>query len=68
MMKKQLAQRLARRAGVTNAEAADHLDRVVHQIVTKLRKGRTVPLPGLGKLKPAGATVAFEPEKPRGRR
>jgi len=53
MRKTQLAGQLARQSGVTRAEAADRLDRVVHQIVTKLRNGRSAALPGLGQFLPA---------------
>jgi len=56
MKKPDLAKRLARRSGLTVGEAADQLDRVVHQIVRKLRKGQEARLPGLGK---------FSPEKPK---
>lgn len=52
MRKQDLARRLARRAGVTPAEAADQLDRVVHQIVSRLRRGERALLPGLGMFKP----------------
>jgi hypothetical protein len=55
MRKTQLAGRLARQSGVTKAEAADRLDRVVHQIVTNLRKGRVAMLPGLGQFLPSKA-------------
>jgi hypothetical protein len=53
MRKTQLAGRLARQSGLTKAEAADRLDRVVHQIVSKLRKGHSAALPGLGQFLPA---------------
>lgn len=62
MRKTQLTTRLARESGVTKAEAADQLDRVVHQIVTNLRKGRSAALPGLGKFKP-GEKWQFEFDK-----
>ena len=52
MKKSELARRLARRKGVSPAEAADELDRVVHQILAKLRKGQAAPLPGLGNFLP----------------
>jgi len=42
---------MARRAGVTQAEAADRLDCVVHEILVRLRRGQEANLPGLGKLK-----------------
>lgn len=52
MKKPQLAKRLAKRSGVSEAEAADTLDRVVHEIVSNLRNGQTVQLPGLGRFTP----------------
>jgi hypothetical protein len=66
MRKIQLAGRLARQSGVTKAEAADRLDKVVHQIVTKLRKGHSATLPGLGHFLPARSPAGkwvfeFEP-------
>ena len=63
MKKPELAKRLARQENVSRAEAADHLDRVVHRIVSGLRKGKSMPLPGLGKFTP-GETWGFEPEDP----
>jgi nucleoid DNA-binding protein len=67
MKKPEMAKRLARQVGVSNAEAADQLDHVVHQILAKLRKGRAAPLPGLGRftLGPQGL-FQFEKEKRRG--
>ena len=71
MKKSELARRLARRKGVTQAEAADELDRVVNQILAKLRAGQSAPLPGLGNFLP-GPKGAFhfekEPRGPRGRK
>ena len=58
-MRKTLTNRLARKAGVTKAEAADQIDRVVHQILTNLRKGQPASLPGLGHFEP-GETWKFE--------
>lgn len=52
-MKKQgLAKRIAKQCGVSPAEAADQLDRVVHDIVSRLRKGEAAQLPGLGSFTP----------------
>lgn len=63
MKKPDIAKLMARRSGVTQAEAADRLDRVLHEIVAELRRGGEAKLPGLGKFKhgPDGR-VAFEPE------
>jgi len=49
MKKPELAKGLALASGLTEAEAADRLDRVVNDIIGKLRKGKPAPLPGLGK-------------------
>jgi nucleoid DNA-binding protein len=51
MRKPEMAKRLARRSGVSTAEAADRLDRAVYQILEKLRRGQEAPLPGLGKFR-----------------
>jgi len=64
MRKTELARRLARRSGVSKAEAADQLDRVVNQIVSNLRNGCVASLPGLGQFRP-GKTIQFEFEKER---
>ena len=48
MNKPELAKGLALASGLTEAEAADRLDRVVNDIIAKLRKGKPAPLPGLG--------------------
>ncbi len=62
MRKQELARRLARRSGVTPAEAADELDRVVHRIVSRLRRGERAELPGLGMFRP-GRRWAFDAER-----
>jgi len=46
----ELAQELAREAGLAQAEAKDQIEELVQRIVKKLRRGRPVALPGLGKL------------------
>ena len=63
MKKPEIAKRLARQTGVSEAEAADRLDRVVHQILANLRQGKETPFPGLGRFVGApGGKVGFEPE------
>jgi nucleoid DNA-binding protein len=63
MKKPDIAKRLARESGVSEAEAADRLDRVVHQILTDLRSGKTATLPGLGRFRSgANGKVRFQPE------
>lgn len=62
MKKREIANQLARKSGVSPAEAADRLDYIVHQILTQLREGKEAPLPGFGTfaLGPDGE-VTFEP-------
>ena len=63
MKKPDIAKRLARESGVTEAEAADRLDRVVHDILTNLRSGKSATLPGLGRFRSgAGGKVRFQPD------
>jgi nucleoid DNA-binding protein len=64
MKKDELATRLARKARVSKAAAADRLDEVIHDILSSLKRGRTATLPGLGKFVP-GKRTAFEFE-PKG--
>jgi nucleoid DNA-binding protein len=52
MNKSDLAKRLSKQKRLSKAEAADELDRVVHQILLNLRKGRPAQFPGLGSFKP----------------
>ena len=51
MKKPDIAKSMARRARVSPAEAADRLDRVVHEILIRLKQGKEADLPGLGRLK-----------------
>jgi nucleoid DNA-binding protein len=66
MKKPQLAKRLAKRSGVSRVEAADQLDRVVNDIVSQLRSGQPVPMPGLGTFVP-GRTWNFQFDKSKDR-
>ena len=50
MNKSDLSTRLAKQARVSKAQAADQVDRVVHQIVRNLRKGQSARFPGAGEL------------------
>jgi nucleoid DNA-binding protein len=66
MKKPDIARQLARRSRVSQAEAADRLDSVLHKILRDLRDRKEAALPGVGKFrhKPDGS-VAFEPEARR---
>ena len=50
MKQEELARELAREARLPAATANDRVDELVHRIIKKLRRGRPVELPGLGKL------------------
>jgi hypothetical protein len=58
MKKEQLAQRLARESGITPAAAADQLDRILNDILKRVRNGESASLPGLGTFWP-GPKPAF---------
>jgi nucleoid DNA-binding protein len=62
MKKEQLARRLAREAGITPAAAADQLDRVLNEILKRVRHGQSASLPGLGTFWP-GPKPAFSFEQ-----
>jgi len=53
MKKPEIARKIARHAGLSAAEAADSLDRIVNDIVDKLRHGKEAEIPGLGRFHPA---------------
>lgn len=50
MKQKDLARTLAEQTRQTPAQAQDEIDKLVHRILTALREGRPVELPGMGKL------------------
>ena len=60
MKKLEIAKGLAEASGLTEAEAADRLDRVVNDILARLRRGERAALAGLGSFtgKPGGK-IAF---------
>jgi nucleoid DNA-binding protein len=63
MKKPDIAKRLATRSGCSEAEAADSLDRMVHHILSNVRKGKPAALPGLGRfLQDADGNLTFELE------
>ena len=63
MKRPDIAKGMARRAGVSQAEGADRLDRVVHHILSNLRAGKSAALPGLGRFKQgADGQIVFEKE------
>ena len=59
MKQTDLAVRLAGKSKISPGEAADQIDRIVHRIKKRIRRGKPAALPGLGRFKP-GATPEFE--------
>lgn len=60
MKKPEIARQLARRSRVSQAEAADRLDRFLCKIVADLRHGKESALPGLGSFrKTPGGRLTF---------
>jgi len=51
MRRQELAKTLARQKRLSRAAAQDRVDEVVHKILKKLKSGRPVTLPGVGKLR-----------------
>jgi len=67
MNKSDLAARLAKQTNSSKAEAADQLDRVVHEIIFNLRNGQPAPFPGLGSFRPGEKwRFQFDAEAPKG--
>lgn len=63
MNKRDLAARLARSSGLPKAAAADQVDRVVNEILLRLRRGEPARLPGLGTLvRDAAGGIRLTPE------
>ena len=64
---KSLVKHLAKEKRLSDAEAAERVDRAVCDVLRKLRKGRDVRIPGVGRLL-AGVRTTLEPEVDRGGR
>ena len=60
-----LISRLAAKSKLPPAKAADGVDKLVHRILTKVRKGETAELPGLGKFR-SGDGLQFSSETAQG--
>lgn len=50
MKREDLARRLAQETHQSRSQARDQVDEVMHRILKSLREGRSVELPGVGKL------------------
>ena len=56
---KTIVRRLAKRSRISNAAAADQVDRIIHEILLKLKKGEPARIPGVGSFE---SVTAFRPE------
>jgi len=66
MKKEQLARRLAQERHVSPAVAADQLDRIVSDLLMKVRRGQAASLPGLGTFQPGSEKeFQFDREAPK---
>jgi hypothetical protein len=66
MKKLEIARKMARQSGVSRAEAADRLDRIVNELLTNLKRSGQASLPGLGTfIHGADGKLAFQPEQER---
>jgi nucleoid DNA-binding protein len=65
MKSSEFTKRLAKKSKMSQAAAADQLDRLVHEILERVRKGKPARLPGLGTFS-SGQEVdfGFEPTSP----
>ena len=64
MKKQQIARQLAKESRVSTVVAADQVDRVVSDLLMRLRKGESASLPGLGTFQP-GSQKEFRFERDR---
>ena len=62
MKKEQVARRLAREMHTSTAAAADQVDRIVSDLLLRVRRGEAVSLPGLGTFQ-AGTQKEFQFER-----
>jgi nucleoid DNA-binding protein len=67
MKKEQIARQLAKESRVSTVVAADQVDRVVSDLLMRLRKGESASLPGLGTFQP-GSQKEFQFETDRARK
>lgn len=52
MKKEQVARQLAKESRISAAAAADQVDRILSDILKRVRKGQSASLPGLGTFRP----------------
>ena len=63
MKKEQLARRLAKQSHLSQGAAADEVDRILNNLLERVRKGQPASLPGLGTFRSGGdRDIQFERE------
>lgn len=66
MKKEQITRQLAKESRVSTVVAADQVDRIVSDLLIRLRKGESASLPGLGTFQPGSQEeFQFERDHPR---
>jgi hypothetical protein len=62
-----LTDKLAQHTHQSKASAAEAVDRIVHDILRKVKSGKSAVLPGLGVFQPGGQpSIRFIPARPPG--
>ena len=64
MKKEHIARRLAKESNVPTVVAADQVDRIVSDLLKRVRKGESASLPGLGTFQ-SGSQQEFQFERER---
>jgi nucleoid DNA-binding protein len=65
MKKEHIARRLARESRISTAAAADQLDRIMSDILKRIRRGKPASIPGLGTFRAGwGRDFKFEGAAP----
>ena len=59
-----LARTLSERSSLSEGQAQDEFDRVVHDVVTSLRQGQPAEMPGVGHMMAKSWTVKPSAKKP----
>jgi nucleoid DNA-binding protein len=60
MKKEQLARRLAKESHISTGAAADQLDRIISEILKRVRSGQSASFPGLGTFRPNRNGLLFD--------
>jgi nucleoid DNA-binding protein len=59
-----LARKIAKRSSLSPAAAADEIDKVVHSVIRKLRRGESATVPGVGTLQPGAYAQILSNKEP----